>query len=57
MTKRLHRRESYLRKIRPFSKVRDNYPQYLLTLDPLPLKRDGVTHHNLIQLLGSNGEL
>ena len=45
------------REYRPFSKARDNYPQYLLTLDPLPLERDGVTHHNLIELLGSGGNL
>jgi hypothetical protein len=45
------------REYRPFSKARDNYPQYLLTLDPLPLERDGVTHRNLIELLGSGGNL
>lgn len=45
------------REYRPFSKVRDNFPQYLLTLDPLPLERDGVTHRNLIELLGGDGEL
>lgn len=45
------------REFRPFSKVRDNFPQYLLTLDPLPLERDGVTHRNLIELLGGDGEL
>ncbi len=45
------------REYRPFSKVRDNYPQYLLTLDPLPLERDGVTHQNLVELMASGGEL
>nr|WP_275100677.1 DUF4143 domain-containing protein [Olsenella profusa] len=45
------------REYRPFSKVRDNYPQYLLTLDPLPLERDGVTHRNLIELMASDGDL
>lgn len=45
------------REYRPFYKVRDNYPQYLLTLDPLPLERDGVTHRNLIELLGEDEEL
>ncbi len=41
----------------PFLQVRDNFPQYLLTLDPLPLERDGVTHRNLVELMASGGEL
>lgn len=45
------------REYRPFSKVQDNYPQYILTLDPLPLERDGVTHRNLIELMASNEDL
>jgi predicted AAA+ superfamily ATPase len=45
------------REYRPFSQVRDNYPQYLLTLDPLPLERDGVTHRNLVELMASGGKL
>ena len=54
---RIFRREGYLAKVRPFSKVRDNFPQYLLTLDPLPLERDGVTHFNLMELMASDGDL
>lgn len=45
------------REYRPFSCIRDNYPQYLLTLDPLPLERDGVVHRNLIDLLASGSDL
>lgn len=45
------------REYRPFSKVRDNFPQYLLTLDPLPLERDGVTHRNLVELMATGGDL
>ena len=45
------------REYKPFSQVRDNWPQYLLTLDPLPLERDGVTHRNLIELMASGSEL
>ena len=45
------------REYRPFSKVRDNFPQYLLTLDPLPLERDGVTYRHLIELMASGGDL
>ncbi len=39
------------REYRPFRNVRDNWPQYLLTLDPLPLERDGVTHFNMMDLM------
>lgn len=45
------------REFRPFSKVRDNWPQYLLTLDPLPLERDGVSHRNIIELMADSGDL
>lgn len=45
------------REYRPFSKVRDNYPQHLLTLDPLPLERDGVAHHNIIDLMANDKDL
>ena len=45
------------REYRPFSRIRDNFPQYLLTLDPLPLERDGVTHLNLMELMASDGDL
>ena len=45
------------REFRPFANVRDNWPQYLLTLDPLPLERDGVTHLNLMELMAEDGSL
>lgn len=45
------------REYRPFSLIRDNYPQYLFTLDPLLQKRDGVTHLNLLTFLAENKEL
>lgn len=45
------------REYRPFSKIRDSYPCYLFTLDPLPQKRDGVKHLNLLQFLENSGEL
>ena len=45
------------REYRPFSKVRDNFPQYLLTMDPLPLERDGVTHRNIVELMAANDDL
>jgi predicted AAA+ superfamily ATPase len=45
------------REYRPFVKTRDNYPQYLFTLDPLTQKRDGVKHINLINFLSSDSEV
>ncbi len=33
--------------------IRDNYPKYLLTMDPLLQKRDGVIHLNIIDFLTS----
>lgn len=45
------------REHRPFSPVRDNCPQHLLTLDPLPLERDGATRQNLVGLMASGSEL
>ena len=45
------------REYRPFAMIRDNYPQYLFTLDPLLQKRNGVKHMNLMDFLGSNSDL
>lgn len=41
----------------PFEKVKDNYPKYLFTLDPLQQKRDGVKHLNLLDFISSGSEL
>ena len=43
------------REYRPFSKIKDGYPRYLFTLDPLLQKRDGVKHLNLLQFLEEQG--
>jgi hypothetical protein len=45
------------REYRPFFFIKDNYPQYLFTLDPLLQKRDGVTHLNLISFLTKDEDL
>ncbi|MBQ3537773.1 MAG: ATP-binding protein [Clostridia bacterium] len=42
------------REYKPFSDIRDNYPKLLLTLDPLPLKRDGVIHKNIIDFIAND---
>ena len=45
------------REYRPFSYIRDNYPQFLFTLDPLLQRRDGVSHLNLADFMADGGEL
>lgn len=45
------------REYKPFSKIRDNYPKYLLTIDPLIQKRDGVIHKNIIDFIANDESL
>ncbi len=42
------------REYKPFSKIRDNYPKYLFTLDTLLQKRDGILHMNMIDFIENN---
>lgn len=45
------------REYRPFTKIQDNYPKYLFTIDQLLQKRDGIIHCNLIDFIADNKEL
>lgn len=45
------------REYRPFSRIRDNYSQYLLTVDPILQRRDGVRHLNIADFMADGGEL
>lgn len=45
------------REYRPFTMIRDSYPRYLFTLDPLPLQRDGVRHRNLMDFLANDQDI
>lgn len=45
------------REYRPFSHIRDGYPRYLFTLDPLLQERDGVRHLNMVSFMKDNGGL
>ena len=45
------------REYAPFEKIRDSYPRYLFTLDPLLQRRDGVRHLNLMEFIASGGDL
>ncbi len=45
------------REYRPFERIRDGYPRFIFTLDPLPLQRDGVRGINLRKFLKEDGDL
>ena len=45
------------REYRPFGYIRDGYPRYLFTLDPLLQERDGVRHLNMVSFMKDSGEL
>ncbi len=45
------------REYKPFTMIRDNYPKYLLTVDTLLQKRDGIIHKNIIEFISSDENL
>lgn len=45
------------REYRPFSEIRDNYPKYLLTMDTLLQKRNGIIHKNIISFIADDENL
>lgn len=45
------------REYKPFQQIRDNYPKYLLTIDTLLQKRDGVIHKNIIEFISLDENL
>lgn len=45
------------REYRPFGYIRDGYPRFLFTLDPLLQEREGVRHLNMVDFMAENGEL
>ena len=38
-------------------KIKDNYPKYLFTLDPLLQRRNGIIHKNLADFMKNNEDL
>ena len=44
------------REFRPFGRIRDGYPRYLLTMDRLLQRRDGVRHENVIDFIAEGRE-
>ena len=45
------------REYRPFGYIKDGYPRYLFTLDPLLQRREGVRHLNMIYFMKGEGDL
>ncbi len=45
------------REYRVLETIRDNYPKYLFTLDPLLQRRNGIVHKNLIDFILSEEDL
>jgi uncharacterized protein len=45
------------REYAPLEAIRDNYPKYVFTLDPLLQRRNGIKHLNLIDFLAEDKEL
>ena len=44
------------REFRPFGRIRDGYPRYLLTMDRLLQRRDGVRHENVVDFIAGGRE-
>ena len=49
--------ETEEREYKPFTFIRDNYPKYLLTIDTLLQKRDGVIHKNIVEFITADEDL
>lgn len=45
------------REYKPFTKIKDNYPKYLLTIDTFLQKRDGVIHKNIMDFIANDENL
>ena len=49
--------ETIERELRPFSKIKDHYPRYIITMDQFDRSRDGVKHINLLDFLTDETDL
>lgn len=47
----LSSKETEDREFRSLERIRDNYPKYVLTMDFLLQKRNGITHENIIEFM------
>ena len=44
-------KETEDREYKPLESIRDNYPKYVATIDPLLQQRNGIAHINLIDFM------
>ena len=44
------------REYRPFERIRDNYPKYVVTMDRLLQRRSGIQHVNIVDFLANERE-
>lgn len=49
-------KETEDREYRPLESIRDNYPKYVVTIDPLLQQRNGITHINLVDFMRNGKE-
>ena len=49
--------EAERREYAPFGRIRDGWPRFLSTSDPLRSQRDGVHHLNLMEFLKTDSDL
>jgi hypothetical protein len=49
--------ETVTREFGAFASVRDASPKYVISMDPLDMSRDGITHLNLLDFLEGRREL
>jgi hypothetical protein len=47
----LENEETIEREFRPFSKIKDHYPKFIITMDQFDRSRDGIKHVNLLEFL------
>ena len=45
------------RECRPFERIADGYPKYLITMDKLLQKRNGIKHLNIVDMMLENTDL
>ena len=53
----LESEETIEREFGPFSKIKDHYPRYIITMDQFDRSRDGVKHINLLDFLTNEKDL
>ena len=45
------------REYRPFERIADGYPKYLITMDKLLQKRNGIKHLNIVDMMLDDTDL